>query len=407
MPEPRRYPPTTRGLADGEIERLIRQARLDRGASRLLDTDSSASPLPGEIGLQLTNRCNLRCTHCFQWGETGQYHMLAKSLQQQELDLELIGKVLAETRPANSRLYVWGGEPLVYRRFGELMELIAQERRWTVICTNGIGVEKKLDALAPASEHIVMLVSLDGFERQNDSMRTRGAFDKTVASIRALVEAKKAGKYNGEISVATVISDDLIEHLHDFTEFVQSLGVNTLHFNFPWYISAESAHRMDAYYAANFEWLRDLNLHSPGPVPSWHSYSYHLDRARLPELQRNLAKLYEHSWSMRVKIQPLMTPAEVEAFVDGSESAPAGRRQCVSIATRISVLPNGRVTTCKLFPEFTVGDLNSESLGAIWNGEPAVRTRQILSRGLTPVCSRCVQLYLNRPKEMVQPRVYA
>jgi radical SAM protein with 4Fe4S-binding SPASM domain len=274
--------------------------------------------------------------------------------------------------------------------------LIKRERRWSVICTNGIGIERHADGIFDASETLVMLVSLDGFSDQNDALRTPGAFEKTLGSIRRLVQAKTAGVFKGEISVATVISTSLVGKINEFANFVQSLGVNTLHLNFPWYISPDSARRMDEFYAREFSWLKALNLYMPSGSPSWHAYTFRLPEAVVGPLKEELVSLYSHPWSIRLKVQPLMSGGEMEAFIRGSEAAPRGYSHCVSIATRLSVLPNGGVTTCKLFPEFTVGNLNNDKFDAIWSGPIATRTREILSRGLTPVCSRCVQLYLNR-----------
>lgn len=34
---------------------------------------SYASPIPVDIGIELTRRCNLRCAHCFLWSPDGLY----------------------------------------------------------------------------------------------------------------------------------------------------------------------------------------------------------------------------------------------------------------------------------------------------------------------------------------------
>ena len=396
----RRQPPTSAEIQNAEIARLIEQAKWNRGAKRSLTGGGTPSSLPGEIGLQLTNRCNLRCVHCFQWGDNGQYKAYSREAQRAELDIGIIEQLLVETRPVNARLYIWGGEPLVYRDFGKLLGLIKRERRWSVICTNGIGIERHAEAIFDASETLAMLFSLDGFKDQNDTLRAPGAFAKTLESIRNLVDAKAAGRFKGEVSVAAVISEGLIGRINEFVQFIQDLGVNTLHLNFPWYISSESARRMDELYNSSFGWLRDMKLHSQSGPPSWHAYTFRLPDTAIGLLQEELESLHARSWRVRLKVQPLLSRGEVAAFVQGSETPPLGHSRCVSIATRLSVLPNGGVTTCKLFPEFTIGNLHDAGLDAIWNGSVATHAREILSRGLTPICSRCVQLYLNRAEPM-------
>ena len=67
----------------------------------------------------------------------------------------------------------------------------------------------------------------------------------------------------------------------------------------------------------------------------------------------------------------------------------------MSIANRMDVLADGSVSSCKLYPEFSVGNLYKEGVMEIWQGEKFRRVREILAQGLTPICSKCVLLYLH------------
>jgi radical SAM protein with 4Fe4S-binding SPASM domain len=401
MPETLSQPQTTRKLGDSEIARMLKHVGRTRRALRSLAGPEGSDCLPGELGLQVTSKCNLRCSHCFQWGEDGHFKLYGQTQQRSELDVEIIDQLLVDTRPADSALFIWGGEPLAYRYFDRLLSLIQRERRWSVICTNGIGLERHLKALLAASASLVLLVSLDGLPEQNDAIRGAGTFSKAVAGIRLVSELKRKGLFEGEISVASVISDGLVGHITEFAEFVETLGVNTLHLNFPWYISPDSAHRMDELYASEFRWLKELGFYSQSGPASWHSYSFRLSEARMPDLHGEIRELHSRPWKLRIKLQPLLPDDAIESFLRRSESPPPGHHRCVSIASRLSVLPNGKVTTCKQFPEFTVGDLNTDSLTAIWNGPVSRRVRETLSRQLTPICSRCVQLYLHPSNSML------
>jgi MoaA/NifB/PqqE/SkfB family radical SAM enzyme len=395
---PGRQPPTTTPFGRAAFGRLVRRVRRNSGASRQFVDGSPAAPLPGEVGFQLTNRCNLRCKHCFQWGETGSFLGQSKQFRREELDFALIEKVFSETREVGSDMFVWGGEPLVYSRFRDFLALLEYDARWTVICTNGIGLDRFLDNVLPASSSIVFLFSLDGFSAQNDAMRARGTFERTLGSIKQLLSAQVQGEYDGVVSVNCVLSDALIEHMYEFALFMEDLAVDTLYFNYPWFIPKATAERMDEYYAENFTWLGDQDRFERGPLASWHSYSYSVTRDRIEDLAREIERIYARTWRIRVKFQPALSPDEIRGFLSGSERPGEGRTRCISIATRMNVLPSGAVTTCKLFPEFSIGDLNTESTREIWSSYNAKMAREVLSRGLTPVCSKCVQLYLNKPK---------
>ena len=50
-------------------------------AARRDAADWRARPLPEEIAFKLTNRCDLRCTHCYQWNDDG-YHRRPATVDQ-------------------------------------------------------------------------------------------------------------------------------------------------------------------------------------------------------------------------------------------------------------------------------------------------------------------------------------
>jgi radical SAM protein with 4Fe4S-binding SPASM domain len=68
---------------------------------------------------------------------------------------------------------------------------------------------------------------------------------------------------------------------------------------------------------------------------------------------------------------------------------------CSVLSTRIDVTPSGNVSACKFFAEFSVGNLRSQSVAEIWRSETYEKIRQVLSRKLSPACSKCNVLYLH------------
>lgn len=390
-------PKTTATLDDRALERVLRQARRTKAVAAGIDSDPGfASELPNEIGLQLTNRCNLRCQHCFQWNETGFHHSFDELRRKEDLDIGIIERVLRDTRPARSDVYLWGGEPLVYSHWDRLIDLLEADSRWTVVCTNGIGLDKRLESLAQIGRHLVCLVSVDGLEEHNDAIRGRKTFRRAVTGIEALIQARRAGRFEGEVSVSAVLSAELIPQLIEFVEYFDRLGVNTLYLVFPWHIPAAMANRMDSYFEQNFGWLvADAPSRSPAVHPSWHSYRFRVPERQVDLLRAQMKELSARTWRARVRFRPNLQLDEVGEFVRGSDRPAEGKTRCLSVASRLSVLPDGSVTTCKLFPEFAVGDLNISSVREVWHGVRARRARSVLSCGLTPVCSKCVQLYLD------------
>lgn len=374
-------------------DRLHSRARV----TREIEADPHfGTELPEEIGLQLTNRCNLRCEHCFQWNERGFHRLLPVARQRDDLDIGIIERILAETRPARSKVYLWGGEPLVYRDWDRLADLLAEDPRWTVLCTNGLGLDRKLDSLLRISSHLVALISLDGFAGENDAVRGKGTFDRILESIDLLLDLKARGVYKGAVSVSCVISAPMINKLYDFVEFFEARRVDSVYLVFPWYIPPQSAERMDRYVDERLGWLRDRNPElTAGRPASWHSYTFQVGPGAVPALQREMKRIMDRVWKTRVRFQPALELDEVPGFIAGSERPAEGRTRCLSVATRLNVLPDGTVTSCKQFPELRIGDLSREGVAELWHGTTARNVRATFACGLAPVCSKCVQLYLH------------
>ncbi len=375
------------------FQRLKRTIRnMSVGKNSLIKDPYFAMELPDEIGIQLTNKCNLRCRHCFQWNKEGFFNKYEKSEHDREIDHGIIKKILGETSGIKSNLYLWGGEPLCYSGLEEMSDMLEKDRRWTVFCTNGIDIEKKLDAIVKISSNLAMLISVEGFEDENDSVRGRGTYGKVMKNIALLMELKRKGIFRGEVSVNCTISEKMAGKLFDFAVMFEGIGINTLYFCFPWYISGEMSRKMDDFFKSNFSWLRALDDEKSA---SWHSYSYRLDPGVMERLLDDIEKINSRVWKIRMRYQPALETAEMRNFIIGKETPAQKRTRCIGITNRMNVMPDGKVTVCKLFPEFEIGDLNRQSVFEIWNSPGFRRARGIISRGLMPVCSKCVLLYLH------------
>jgi radical SAM protein with 4Fe4S-binding SPASM domain len=372
------------------IKRTIRNMSLGRKQSS--HDPSFAMDIPDEVGIQLTNKCDLRCKHCFQWNENGFHKDYIKTLQQKEIDFGLIRKIFNETSKVKSNLYLWGGEPLCYSRLPDLSLLLEGDPRWTVFCTNGIAVKENIDALCRMSKSCALLISLDGFQIENDSIRGKGKYDIVMNNIKLLLDLKKKGTFQGEISVNCVINYMMIGKLYDFALMFEHLGINSLYFCFPWYISQETAERMDTFFKDHFSWLLKFE---DGFKPSWHSYTYKLDPGPHDVLKEDIKKLNGKKWKIRMRLQPALEMDEIADFIEDKGKPAQDRSKCIGIRNRMNVTPDGKVTACKMFPEFTVGDLNEFSVTDVWRNDNFRKAREIINGGLMPICSKCILLYLH------------
>ncbi|WP_168122395.1 radical SAM protein [Paenibacillus sp. HB172176] len=370
------------------LKRTVRNVvvtRRSRERDSLYRTD-----MPESIGIKLTNRCNLRCKHCYQWSETGYHQDMDKEQQNLDIDVELFKSILDETAEAKSRLYLWGGEPMFHRQFGEILKLLAADRRETVICTNGLLIDRHLDGLLALSKDLELLLAIEGFEREHDLIRGKGSFAKTMEQIKRLTELRAQGIFHGVLSVHCVIHDGMIGRLPELMAFFEESGIDFVLLCFPWYISEEASREMDRYFSESFDWLMDIQDRKC----NWHGFKYQINPERVPALLEDLKQIKSRSWKTRIRFQPGLEPDEIESFVRGQVMNVRCADTCLALSTRVDILPDGNASACKFFSEFTVGNLHESGLRELWHSEEYDRIRGKINTELTPACSKCSVLYL-------------
>ena len=134
----------------------------------------------------LTERCNLRCTHCYQ-----------EAVRAPELPpgswlriLEQYEAFLADTG-ARGQITLTGGEPFVMRDLPVLLERIASQRQHYgfAILTNGTLIDAALAQRLSAWGVRFVQVSIDGDRATHDRIRGAGNFDRALAGVGHLVRA--------------------------------------------------------------------------------------------------------------------------------------------------------------------------------------------------------------------------
>jgi hopanoid biosynthesis associated radical SAM protein HpnH len=78
-----------------------------------------------------------------------------------------------------------GGEPLLHKEIGDIIAGIVARRKYVILCTNALLLEKKLHLFKP-SRYLTFSVHLDGDREHHDkSVCQEGVYDKAVAAVRA------------------------------------------------------------------------------------------------------------------------------------------------------------------------------------------------------------------------------
>jgi MoaA/NifB/PqqE/SkfB family radical SAM enzyme len=139
----------------------------------------ACTPYPAAI-VNVTNRCNLSCAHCFIYRDDNPNESLGPRREPTD---DAVLELLTDLRDRHGiRRMLWmGGEPLLrpelVRRGVELFEE-------NTITTNGTR------PLLDLGESTLYVVSLDGPPALNDAVRGEGTFERVMARLSTLVQVQ-------------------------------------------------------------------------------------------------------------------------------------------------------------------------------------------------------------------------
>src|SRR5688572_24760418 len=122
-------------------------------------------PMP-KIVIELTNRCNLNCQHCFSGRHGGR----------DDLSLAILAKILDEAHAHGfDQLSFTGGDPTIHRNFFAVLEQSCAAGYRFGFNTNGWNFTSIYSQLLPYRQQLDMIVfSLDGAkEATHDQLRGR------------------------------------------------------------------------------------------------------------------------------------------------------------------------------------------------------------------------------------------
>jgi len=365
----------------GAARERIRSRILSRiKIAPLIKKGVTAAPAPGTISINLTHLCNLRCKMCGQWRRKDVY-------RKEILPLEKLKNLIDDVSGFHPKMYLWGGEPLLYPDFSGLIRYLKDKNQYTIINTNGVllkryaaeMVDQKVDGLD---------ISIDGPPAIHDEIRgVPHTFEKVIEGLRFLRECRrKSGRRKPMIKAICTISKMNQDHLEETLDLLGSTGLfDAVIFNLGWFTTEKIGRATDRIFQ------KYLGCEST----SWKDFVGALgnvDPGKVKSFMERVSSLHRKK-SLPVFFIPSLGPDEVGEYYSNPASF-MGRKVCFSPWLNLDIRPNGDVTFCPDFPDYIIGNVLEEPFEKIWNGEKARKFRRFLiERGLFPVCSRCCGLY--------------
>jgi MoaA/NifB/PqqE/SkfB family radical SAM enzyme len=300
----------------------------------------------------LTEKCNLRCRHCYQEG--GKVREIPFATLEAAIDE--VSQMLHAWRQAygiqfSPSFNVTGGEPFLRKDFFIILEKMISAGFACYVLSNGILIDKKkARKLAEVGAKGVQ-VSLEGPEEIHEAIRGEGSF---VAALQGIRNCLAAGV---PVSVNTTLSRLNGRYLLELMDLAASLGVPRVGFS-----------RL---------------------VPSGQGQGLMGQMLEPEEVRR----LYERVLSLKLKGFEIVTGDPVAAQM--GQPAPAGDEVafpaggCAAGVAGLTIMADGTVVPCRRLP-IALGKIGRDSLREIWAVSPVLEALRDKSR-YTGRCGSCAR----------------
>lgn len=349
---------------------------------------------PACICIKLTNACNLRCAMCGQPREgsaEGSPKWAAKEFFKQRLDISTLKRLIDQVAAFRPNIYLWGGEPFLYRDIIELIRYIKQNKLTAQINTNALLLKKNAADLVQAGLDD-LIISIDGPAEVHDAVRgLKGTFALVEQGIRAVQEEKRRqGLKKPIIRIRGTICPENFQHLSHLVAIATDFGADSLGFNWTWFTTEKTGQ-------AHYRLMKQL---FGIEAVSWQPYQTDVimneDKRRQTDgIRQELRKLRANNVGLPITISPRVPEDQVDRYyTDITETF--GSDHCYAVWIKSYILPNGDVTPCPDYPDYITGNINRNDFLEIWNGEKYRNWRLELKKSkLFPVCYRCCDLFLS------------
>ena len=199
----------------------------------------SPDPSLRYLELQITNKCNLRCRHCYINPPPPPFHSplgcesyrLSKGRHRgvkedkkgfpekniNELSVKQIKIILKEFEQMQGlRVLITGGEPLLHSKFEEINEMLPKFFLRKVLFTNGIFLDEKRMKKLNVDE---IQISIDGLEDAHDSLRGKGTYRLAMKAV------KNALDRGFHVSIATMVHPLNLKEFNKMERLFKGMGI--------------------------------------------------------------------------------------------------------------------------------------------------------------------------------------
>lgn len=283
---------------------------------------------PIKIQWKITNKCNLKCKHCY----------LGK-LDGFELPFEKADEIADTIINSNvMEVTISGGECLTYKGIEKIIKKFLINGIKVDVFTNALllkNVLDKIDSDILNKSVLLFYVSVDGLKSSHEQIRGKNTFDKTIENIKYAIEK------GYPVVTNTVINKINYCDIMDMIVLLKQMGVKDVQLsNLIVQGSADNSMKISlSEQMALKEKINDLYKEHPE-----FGYIYY---SEVPDSD-GVRKVYSLSNGKKDFI--------------GNDNW-----KCTAGVARVTIDSNGKVYCCPFIKDSYLGDLNKENLSEVWD----------------------------------------
>ncbi|VVB77023.1 Coenzyme PQQ synthesis protein E [uncultured archaeon] len=336
------------------------------------------------VNLEVTTRCNLRCGMCWWWGKNAECLTdRARTDPRNELGTKEIFAVIDRLANYKPSIYLSGGEPFIRKDMADIIEYISGKGMPVILTSNGTLMDERTLKRLSEIENLAINFSVDGPREVHDAIRGDGVFDKVTRSMKRLIELRQ-GAYP-VVNSNTTFSPGLLGHTDELARYLaDEIRVDSVRLQHTWFASAATARLREETFEKIFG-VRDDGAMSHVMPKFQNGY--------VSKLADEIALVERTSYGRPVFVNPRMSREQIARYYQEPSFSKADR--CVVAWNTLVIRANGDVMLCPdgWTREFSLGNVRSSSIGAMWNGEAAGRFREaICAKKKLPACAKCCAL---------------
>ncbi|MBC7332883.1 MAG: radical SAM protein [Actinobacteria bacterium] len=185
------------------VMNLINNAMIQGQPKRLAFAQKYGIRVPNLLVLSPTMRCHLKCYGCYAW----QYS------KKDDLPYDVCNRIIDEANDIGLYFFViTGGEPFFWENLFDFLE--RHNDSFFQIYTNGQLIDEDVAKKLAELGNAVPCISVEGFEKETEERRGKGAWAKVMRAMDLLKEygvlfgySATATRYNNEL----IVSDEFVD----------------------------------------------------------------------------------------------------------------------------------------------------------------------------------------------------